>query len=140
MVGDNDWGTGNIYVFTKMAYELGLLAGTAACLRLETGCTTVPAGIKSRFRLLLPHYLSALVIPLPGFLSAVFINLFLPRKTDNWDMDLLLSGFQQGFSRFWRFFRWPKPGRAPNRSSTCLPSVMVIGLRSGAQNPTSSEE
>lgn len=66
LLGSDDWGSGNIYTFTKLADWLSLLAGCLACARLPGDPPPAARGFAERFRLCLPHLVAAAVLHLPG--------------------------------------------------------------------------
>ena len=59
LLGADDWGSGNIYTYTKLADWAALLAGCAACTRLSPEGASVADGFAKRFRLCFPHLLAA---------------------------------------------------------------------------------
>ena len=61
LLGSDDWGSGNIYTFTKLADWLSLLAGCLACARLPGDPLPAARGFAERFRLCLPHLVAAIV-------------------------------------------------------------------------------
>lgn len=86
LLGANDWGVGNIYVYTKLADWLALLAGCRACARL------VP-GVLARVRACFPHLLAAFAF---HFFPAVICGTgyHAPLRTDLFLLFLwLLAGF-----------------------------------------------
>lgn len=86
LLGANDWGVGNIYVYTKLADWLALLAGCWACARL------VP-GVLARVRACFPHLLAAFAF---HFFPAVICGTgyHAPLRTDLFLLFLwLLAGF-----------------------------------------------
>ena len=64
LLGANDWGTGNIYTYTKLADWLGLLAGCAACADLADDRMLIAHGVAKRLRICRPHLLAAAVLHL----------------------------------------------------------------------------
>lgn len=66
LLGADDWGTGNIYTFTKLADWLALLAGCVACSRLPGPPLPAARGFAERARLCLPHLVAAAILHLPG--------------------------------------------------------------------------
>lgn len=66
LLGADDWGTGNIYTFTKLADWLALLAGCVACSRLPDAPLPAARGFAERARLCLPHLAAAAILHLPG--------------------------------------------------------------------------
>jgi hypothetical protein len=85
LLGATDWGSGNIYTFTKIAYWLALVLGTVANASV---CSQVEGLAKSfwwRIRLNLWHIGAAFVIPLSTILGGI--------NTDTIDMWLLFAYF-----------------------------------------------
>ena len=66
LLGADDWGVGNIYTFTKLAYWVALFAGCAACGRLAENPVPTLAGVAKRFRLCVPHLIAAGMLPAVG--------------------------------------------------------------------------
>ena len=69
LLGADDWGSGNIYTYTKLADWVALLAGCAACTRLAPEGASAADGFAKRFRLCFPHLLAAAAL---HFVPAVF--------------------------------------------------------------------
>ena len=59
LLGADDWGSGNIYTYTKLADWVALLAGCAACTRLAPEGAAAVDGFAKRFRLCFPHLLAS---------------------------------------------------------------------------------
>ncbi len=62
LLGADDWGTGNIYTFSKLADSIGLLAGCIACANLGEGAVPTALGFVKRLRLCRPHLLAATIL------------------------------------------------------------------------------
>ena len=61
LLGAEDWGTGNIYTFTKLADEVALLVGGIACARFAEDAAA-EGGFARRVRLCRPHLLAAAIL------------------------------------------------------------------------------
>ena len=85
LLGATDWGSGNIYSFTKIAYWIGLLFGTAANASVCSQGEGLAKSFWWRIRLNLWHIGAAFVIPL----SSVLIGI----NTDTIDLWLLFAYF-----------------------------------------------
>jgi hypothetical protein len=106
LLGATDWGSGNIYSFTKIAYWIGLILGTIANLAVVADKTNLAASVLWRIRLNAWHILAASFIP-----GAVLSG---GNATDSQDMWLLL-GYLLSCSlvvlfliALAQFKRWPK--------------------------------
>jgi hypothetical protein len=66
LLGSDDWGSGNIYTFTKLADWLALFAGCLACARLPGEPLPAARGFAERSRLCLPHLVAAAIPHLSG--------------------------------------------------------------------------
>jgi hypothetical protein len=66
LLGSDDWGSGDIYTFTKLADWLALLAGCLACARLPGDPLPAVRGFAERFRLCQPHLVAAAILHLLG--------------------------------------------------------------------------
>ena len=62
LLGSNDWGSGNIYTFTKLVDWLALFAGCLACGRLPGDPLPAARGFSERCRLCLPHLVAAAIL------------------------------------------------------------------------------
>ena len=88
LLGATDWGSGNIYTFTKIAYWIGLVLGAIANSSVVSEKSRLVGVLWWRFRLNAWHIGAAVCLPL----------MTLPRgiNTDSMDMWLLLGYFLLG--------------------------------------------
>jgi len=73
LLGSDDWGSGNIYTFTKLADWLSLLAGCIACARLPGDPLPSARGFAERWRLCLPHLVAATLLHLVVFFPDILL-------------------------------------------------------------------
>lgn len=85
LLGATDWGSGNIYSFTKIAYWLSLVLGTVANASVCSQCEGLAKSFWWRIRLNLWHIGAAFCIPLLSLPSGI--------NKDTVDMWLLFAYF-----------------------------------------------
>jgi len=85
LLGATDWGSGNIYSFTKIAYWIGLVLGGLANIRVVPEKQELARSFLQKFRLNVWHFGAAAVIPLMNLPGGI--------KTDSIDMWLLFGYF-----------------------------------------------
>ena len=79
LLGADDWGTGNIYTFMKLADEVALLVGYIACARFAEDAAA-EGGFAKRVRLCRPHLLAAAILHASGVIlcdKVLLIDVFL---------------------------------------------------------------
>lgn len=80
LLGATDWGSGNIYTFTKIAYWIGLVFGVIANIPIVSEDKELAGFFCLRCRLNAWHFGAAIVIPLmalPGGISTDTIDMWL---------------------------------------------------------------
>lgn len=83
LLGANDWGTGNIYTYTKLTDWLALLAGCVACVQIGDNREKMWRGFTKRLYICRPHLLAAAILHFcmgildSGLRSELGIDLFL---------------------------------------------------------------
>ncbi|NCC62601.1 MAG: hypothetical protein EOM12_17065 [Verrucomicrobiae bacterium] len=85
LLGATDWGSGNIYTFTKIAYWIGLVFGLLANIRVVSKEQEATGSFLWKCRLNVWHFGAAFVIPLMALPDGV--------STDTIDMWLLFGYF-----------------------------------------------
>jgi hypothetical protein len=74
LLGATDWGTGNIYSFTKIGYWIGIILGTIANIRITPKIHSMATSLFWRFRLNAWHIGAAFIIPLLSSIGGISID------------------------------------------------------------------